>query len=147
MRRKDLLPVLKNEVHEQTEPIVTARAEDAPIYDLLVRGGRLIDPSQDLSADLDIAIQQGKVARIAPNIAESEARQVLHVRNMIVTPGLVDVHVHVYDGVAPLGIPADPNCIAKAPPLWSMLAPPGLTRFRVSKNMLSGRCKLEFTPS
>jgi dihydroorotase len=113
MRRKDLLPVLKDEVHEQTEPIVTARAEDAPIYDLLVRGGRVIDPSQDLSADLDIAIQQGKVARIAPNIAESEARQVLHVRNMIVTPGLVDVHVHVYDGVAPLGIPADPNCIAK----------------------------------
>ena len=50
---------------------------------------------------------------MAANIAESEARQVLDARKMIVTPGLVDVHVHVYDGVAPLGIPADPNCIAK----------------------------------
>ena len=39
--------------------------------------------------------------------------QVLDARGKIVTPGLIDIHVHVYDGVAPLGIPADPNCIAK----------------------------------
>ena len=44
---------------------------------------------------------------------KTEARQVLNARGKIVTPGLIDVHVHVYDGVAPLGIPADPNCVAK----------------------------------
>ncbi|MBM3738895.1 MAG: amidohydrolase/deacetylase family metallohydrolase [Acidobacteria bacterium] len=82
-------------------------------YDLLVRGGQLVDPVQNLSAQRDVAIVNGKVARIAPSIPESEAVQTLNAKGMIVTPGLIDVHVHVYDGVAPLGIPADPNCIAK----------------------------------
>jgi dihydroorotase len=80
---------------------------------LLVRGGHLVDPSQNISAVRDVAIANGKVALIAASIPDSEAAQVLDARGMIVTPGLIDVHVHVYDGVAPLGIPADPNCIAK----------------------------------
>ncbi|MBM3758584.1 MAG: amidohydrolase/deacetylase family metallohydrolase [Acidobacteria bacterium] len=84
-----------------------------PRYDLLIRGGHLIDPSQNISAIRDIAITRGKVARIAENIPAGEARQSLDARGKIVTPGLIDIHVHVYDGVAPLGIPADPNCIAK----------------------------------
>ncbi len=82
-------------------------------YDLVVRGGHVIDPSQGLSAIRDVAISRGKVARIAEAIPETEARQVVDARGKIVTPGLIDIHVHVYDGVAPLGIPADPNCIAK----------------------------------
>lgn len=85
----------------------------SPRYDLLVRGGHVVDPSQNLSAVRDIAITRGKVARIAASIPESEARQVVDARGKLVTPGLIDLHVHVYDGVAPLGIPADPNCIAK----------------------------------
>ena len=88
-------------------------AGQAGRYDLLIRGGRVIDPSQRLSAERDIAISGHHIAQLAPRIEEAEARQVLHARGMIVTPGLVDIHVHVYDGVAPLGIPADPNCIAK----------------------------------
>jgi dihydroorotase len=82
-------------------------------YDLLIRGGHVIDPSQNLSAIRDVAIARGKVARIAEGIPEADARQVVDARGKIVTPGLIDIHVHVYDGVAPLGIPADPNCIAK----------------------------------
>jgi dihydroorotase len=82
-------------------------------YDLLVRGGRVIDPSQRLSEERDVAISGRTIARVAAKIPETEARQVLDARGKIVTPGLIDIHVHVYDGVAPLGIPADPNCIAK----------------------------------
>jgi dihydroorotase len=82
-------------------------------YDLLIKGGRVIDPSQGLSSERDIAVSGGKIARAAINIVETEARQVLNARGKIVTPGLIDIHVHVYDGGAPLGIPADPNCIAK----------------------------------
>jgi dihydroorotase len=82
-------------------------------YDTLVKGGRVIDPSQGLSAVTDVAIARGKVARIAPSIPENDARQTIDATGRIVTPGLIDIHVHVYDGVAPLGIPADPNCIAK----------------------------------
>ncbi len=113
LSRTIFLPSLICKLHEQAEPLLAAQTGGAPAYDLLIRGGRVIDPSQNLSAETNVAIRQGKVARIAANIMESEARQVLDARRMIVTPGLVDVHVHVYDGVAPLGIPADPNCIAK----------------------------------
>jgi len=82
-------------------------------YDLLIRGGRVIDPSQDLSAPRDIAIHGHTIAKVATDIPEADALHVLDVSGSIVTPGLIDVHVHVYDGVAPLGIPPDPNCVAK----------------------------------
>jgi dihydroorotase len=85
----------------------------SPRYDLLVRGGRVIDPSQNLFDDRDVAIAGGRIAQVGAGIPETDARQVLNARGKIVTPGLIDVHVHVYDGVAPLGIPADPNCVAK----------------------------------
>src|SRR5438477_8978083 len=80
-------------------------------YDLLIKGGRVIDPSQDLSASRDVAILGHTIAKLSTDIPESEARHVLDVSGSIVTPGLIDVHVHVYDGVTPLGIPADPNCV------------------------------------
>ncbi len=97
----------------QTALSVAYSQTTAPKYDLVVKGGHVVDPSQNLSAARDIAIVNRKVARIAPSIPDTEARQVLDARGMLVTPGLIDLHVHVYDGVAPLGIPADPNCIAK----------------------------------
>ena len=93
--------------------LLAAQGPSTAPYDLLVKGGRVVDPAQALSAERDLAISGHKVARIAPSIAENEARHVLDARDKIVTPGLIDIHVHVYDGVAPLGIPADPNCIAK----------------------------------
>ncbi|MEW5975603.1 MAG: amidohydrolase/deacetylase family metallohydrolase [Acidobacteriota bacterium] len=82
-------------------------------FDLLVKGGKVIDPSQQLSGLRDIGIRDGKVAAVEENISDDQAIQVLDAHGRIVTPGLIDVHVHVYEGVAPLGIPADPNCIAK----------------------------------
>src|SRR6185437_6621558 len=93
---------------------VTASGQTrSPRYDLLVRGGRVVDPSQNLFDDRDVAIAGGRIAQVATGIPETDARQVLNAKGKIVTPGLIDVHVHVYDGVAPLDIPADPNCVAK----------------------------------
>lgn len=85
----------------------------SPNYDLLIKGGRVIDPSQSLSAPRDVAISGNKIVRLDADIPAQDSRIVIDARGKIVTPGLVDIHVHVYDGVAPLGIPADPNCIAK----------------------------------
>src|SRR6516164_6949034 len=113
LTRSIFLPSLICSFSANAQSLLNAQSSGPRTYDLLIRGGRVIDPSQGLAADADVAIRQGKIARIAGNIADSEAAQVLDARRMIVTPGLVDVHVHVYDGVAPLGIPADPNCIAK----------------------------------
>jgi dihydroorotase len=93
--------------------LLHARRPDATRYDLLIKGGRVVDPAQKLSAIRDVAISGSKIARVAEDVAEKDAAQVLDARGKIVTPGLIDVHVHVYDGVAPLGIPADASCIAR----------------------------------
>jgi dihydroorotase len=90
-----------------------AVAPASPRYDLVVKGGRVIDPAQNLSAPRDVGITGRRIARVAPDIPATEARAVLDAHGQIVTPGLIDIHTHVYDGVAPLGIPADPNCLAK----------------------------------
>ncbi len=82
-------------------------------YDLVVKGGHVVDPVQKLSAKRDIAISGHKIVRVAAEIPLTDARRVLDAVGRIVTPGLIDSHTHVYDGVAPLGIPADPNCVAK----------------------------------
>lgn len=66
-------------------------------YDLLIAGGRVVDPSQKLSAERDVAISNGKIARIASTIPHDQARQVFEARGKIVTPGLIDIHSHVYN--------------------------------------------------
>lgn len=82
-------------------------------HSLLVKGGHVIDPSQGLSGPRDIAVDGSRISRVATSIPEGDALHVIDATDRIVTPGWIDIHVHVYDGVAPLGIPADPNCIAK----------------------------------
>jgi dihydroorotase len=67
-----------------------------PHYDLLLKGGHVIDPKNQLDAVRDVAIQDGKIARVAEKIDAAEARKVVDVAGLYVTPGLVDIHVHVY---------------------------------------------------
>jgi len=79
----------------------------AAIYDLLIAGGRVIDPSQKLSAVSDVAIAGGKVARVAANIPPGQARQVFDAKGKIVTPGLIDLHTHVYQYGINLSVDSD----------------------------------------
>ena len=78
-----------------------------PAYDLLLKGGHVIDPKNKTSKVLDVAIAGGKIARVAPNIAASEARQVADVAGLYVTPGLIDIHVHVYTGTGKKALTGD----------------------------------------
>ena len=77
------------------------------MYDLLIKGGTVIDPSQSLNGPNDVAVQDGLIARIAPGIASEEATRVVDVRGKMVVPGLIDLHTHVYDGVNGNGVEAD----------------------------------------
>ena len=77
------------------------------MYDLLLKGGNVIDPSQDLRGALDVAVQDGKIAKVAANIPVAEARRVVDVPGKTVTPGLIDLHTHVFDGVAANGVHPD----------------------------------------
>ena len=67
-------------------------------YDLLLKGGHVIDAANKLDAVRDVAIQAGKIAAVAADIPSSEARKTIDVHGLYVTPGLVDIHVHVYAG-------------------------------------------------
>jgi dihydroorotase len=72
--------------------------------DLVLKGGRLIDPSQSLDKLSDIAFADGKVAEIGHNLAAKDVRDVT---GKIVTPGLIDLHTHVYWGGTSLGVAAE----------------------------------------
>jgi dihydroorotase len=67
-----------------------------PRYDLLLRGGHVVDPKNRINAARDVAIAGGRIARVAEKIDAAEARQVVDVSGLYVTPGLVDIHVHVF---------------------------------------------------
>ena len=67
-------------------------------YDLLLKGGHVIDPRNGLDAVRDVAITGGKIAAVAENIPATQAKQTVDVAGLYVTPGLIDIHVHVYTG-------------------------------------------------
>jgi dihydroorotase len=81
------------------------------MFDLLLTGGRVIDPAQNLDDTVDVAFKDGKIAAIGRNLGE--AAQTRNVAGRIVTPGLIDLHTHVYWGGTSLGV--DPDSYAK----WS----------------------------
>jgi len=79
-------------------------------FDLILRGGRVVDPSQKLDAVMDVAFADGKVARIGAGLRAETKTDVRDVSGRIVTPGLIDLHTHVYWGGTSLGIDAEDFC-------------------------------------
>ena len=71
----------------------------AQAVDLLSKGGHVIDPRNGIDAVLDVAIVEGKIAKVAANISPAGAKQVLDAKGLLVTPGLVDIHAHVFYGM------------------------------------------------
>jgi dihydroorotase len=80
--------------------------------DLLIKGGTVIDPGQHLHALMDVAVNDGKIIEVSKDFPESRARQVFSAKDKIVTPGLIDIHVHCFDGVG-LSINADHYCLGR----------------------------------
>src|SRR5256714_12627730 len=77
-------------------------------YDLLLRGGRVIDPAQNLDGNYDVAITGGRIAAVLPSIAPSSASEAIDVSGKLVLPGLIDTHAHVFEYVTGrFGLEAD----------------------------------------
>jgi dihydroorotase len=70
-------------------------------YDLVIKGGRVLDPSQKLDRTMDVAVRDGKIAALQANIPSSEATEVLDAKGRLVTPGLIDIHAHPRPGELP----------------------------------------------
>ena len=77
------------------------------MYDLVLKGGTVLDPSSKLDGKQDVAVEAGKVARIAPDIAAKDAARTIDVSGRVVVPGLIDLHAHVFEGVNRTGVNPD----------------------------------------
>ena len=73
--------------------IVTAQQ-----YDMILQGGHVFDPKNAIDGERDVAVLNGHIAEVAPHIDPHKAVKAINVRGLYVTPGLIDIHVHVYAG-------------------------------------------------
>jgi dihydroorotase len=74
---------------------------DAQAYNIVIKGGHVIDAKNNIDGIMDIAINNGKIALVAKNIDSKEGRQVVDAKGLLVTPGLIDIHAHVFAGTEP----------------------------------------------
>jgi dihydroorotase len=70
----------------------------AQTYSIVIKGGHVIDPKNNINEVMDIAVKDGKIFQIAKNIDEKEGIQVVNAKGLYVTPGLIDIHTHVFYG-------------------------------------------------
>jgi dihydroorotase len=82
-------------------------------YDLLIKGGTLVDPAQGIHAAKDVAFSDGKVAAVESDLSKEQAHTVVDAGGKVVAPGMIDLHVHVFAGVSHFGIEPDPTCLAR----------------------------------
>ena len=80
-------------------------------YDLVIKNGTIIDPALGIHAQKDIAVAGGKIVALENHVSDNDTHDVIEAEGLLVTPGLVDLHVHVWWGVAHLAVEADPACL------------------------------------
>lgn len=98
--------------------IASVQSGQAQKIDILLKGGHVIDPKNSIDSQMDIAITDGKIYQVAPNIPVKDVKKVIDVKGLYVTPGLIDMHFHAFHGT-------DPNAyIANG---WDALPPDGFT--------------------
>src|SRR5438105_4310576 len=81
-------------------------------YDLLVTDGEVLDPAAGLKGQLDVAISGGKIVEVAASLPKNEARRTISARGLLVTPGLVDIHAHIFVNAHDMGGHTDHFCSA-----------------------------------
>ncbi|MDB5077483.1 MAG: amidohydrolase, partial [Chloroflexi bacterium] len=87
-------------------------------YDLLIRGGELIDPTSNRRGTFDVAVVNGVVAEVAPDLPAENAAEVVDAQGQYVTPGLIDLHTHCYWGATYWGVEADPVAARSGVTTW-----------------------------
>src|SRR5260370_5527906 len=83
----------------------------SPAYDLLLQGGHILDDKNHIDSVMDVAIKAGKVAKVAAHIPSGDALKTINAKGLYVTPGLIDIHVHVYNGTGERGSYAGDNSV------------------------------------
>jgi len=120
-------------------PIRASGVDGQERYDLVIRGGRVIDPAQSLDGVLDVGIARGRVVRVAANLPVEGVRQVIRAEGKIVTPGLLDLHVHVYDGASNVAIEPDQVGVARGVTTLVDAGTAGATTFPGFRRLIASR--------
>ena len=81
-------------------------------YDLLLKGGKIVDKASFPDRIMDIGVEGEIITEVRPGINPSEARRVIDVSGCLVAPGLIDLHAHAFVGASELGVETDPTCLA-----------------------------------
>jgi len=110
-------------------------------FDLLVKGGEVLDPSQNLRARRDIGIRWGVIEAVEPDIPADRALRVLNVGGKLVTPGLVDLHAHVYPYGSAIGIPADELLTFQATTTMVSAGDAGANNFAAFRRFVVGQTR------
>ena len=76
-------------------------------YDLVITGGRVLDPGRGVDARMDVAVSDGRIAKVADRIDPAEAERNIDARGKLVTPGLIDVHAHIFEHGIRIGLDPD----------------------------------------
>jgi len=98
--------------------LASTKMGEAQAIDILLKGGHVIDPKNKIDSKMDVAIVDGKISQVAPDISVKNVKNVIDVTGMYVTPGLIDMHVHAFHGTNPDSYIADG---------WDALPPDGFT--------------------
>lgn len=109
-------------------------------YDLIITGGDVIDPATGTAGRFDVAVQDGRIAAVAESIPAAGAARVIDATGQLVTPGLIDLHTHVYWGATYWGIEADPVAARSGVTTWLDVGSagaysfPGFREYIVNRN-------------
>ena len=109
-------------------------------FDLVIRGGEIVDPGSRLQGRMDIGVHDGKVAAVAPSLPSGGSRSTLDATGLVVTPGLFDLHTHIYWGTTYWGIEPDPIAARTGVTTWldagtaGSYSFPGFRRYVVEKS-------------
>jgi dihydroorotase len=99
------------------------------MYDTIIHGGHLIDPANQRNGRFDVAIKRDRIVAVAPHIDTTQARHLIDASDRIVTPGLIDLHTHVYHGVTYWGIEPDALAARSGVTTWVDVGSAGAYNF------------------
>jgi dihydroorotase len=111
------------------------------LYDLVVKGGRLMDPAQGINERKDVAVSKGKVVEVASSISTSRSRRVVDASGKIVVPGLVDLHTHVAHDIVRLSVDPDMYCLQNGSTTVVDAGSTGELNFASFKRYVVDRCQ------
>src|SRR6478752_4787306 len=110
-------------------------------FNLLIKGGDVLDPSQSLRGRRDIGIRFGVIEAVEPDIAEARALRVINASGKLVTPGLVDLHSHVYPYGSAIGLPADESVVNQCATTCVSAGDAGANNFAAFRRFIVGQTR------